>query len=234
MNLNKSILSQIYEYPFLINIFNKLLSTNDLINVISCSTFLYSQKHKLRFHELIECYPKYKNKWYFNCLTNIRVFEIFKFPIFVSKIIFHYIKITLRYTTKNRFKKGEIPNTVVKLRLDEFLPPKNCIPNSVKRLYFTKGYDCLFIEEGVIPNSVEVLYVGNYHFSVNSIPNSVKVIYLFDWEDISNLPDTIEHLILGVDITEKIDKLPLNLKRIQCDQEFIENNKDLLNNIVKN
>ena len=55
-----SILEEIFEYPFLIKIFNKILTDEDKINIISINKYLNNKKCKLLYYYNIKCYPDHQ------------------------------------------------------------------------------------------------------------------------------------------------------------------------------
>ena len=66
-------IEEIFEYPFLMRIFNNLLTNNEKIKLIQLSSSIKSQRHKLKFNERFELTRKDFNTWYYDLLTDIYI-----------------------------------------------------------------------------------------------------------------------------------------------------------------
>lgn len=198
-----SIVEAIFEYPFLMKMFNEILFWDiQKLNLI-CNKFILERRNKLRFNEQWVCLKEDQNKWYYNCLTNIRVYrDNFKFP---ESIIFVYY--------------------------DSGSSPENLIQNNIPQLEFcwrfdspicSKSKDSIFIKS-LIPNSIVHLKFGIlFNKSIeNCIPNSVKYLTLqrnFSGI-IKNLPESIISLILKTKHC-RIENLPQSLKYLEVHEKF--------------
>ena len=213
-------LPNMFEYPFLIRIFDKLLSDQDKINIISVSKNLNQQKTKFKFYKKYICKEEDCNKWYFQRLTKIIVFKIFKFPECVTHLkldmLFDdFIENIPKSITHLSFGDGygwytkSVPNWITHLKLNNTvrLTPQ-IIPNSVTHLKFNHLFNKRI--ENCIPNSVIRLEFG----------------YCFN-HSIEYLPDSIKYLSLECNYDKFVTKLPSNLRKLECCKSFLENNKHL-------
>lgn len=102
------------------------------LKLIELCSFIKNQRCKLRFNKIYPCVSEYKNRWYFDCLTNICVGNIFKFP---------------KYTTH--------------LTLGKFFnqPTQEWVPNSIIYLIFGPYFARKIIG---LPNSIEILNIYSY------------------------------------------------------------------------
>ena len=246
-----SIIEQIFEYPFLTKIFNNLLNNNDKLNLI-CNKHILSQRHKLKFNEMYYCTYSDKNKWYFNCLTNILISEIFEIPTSVTNLQFDSC-FRWRYPGIVQYW---IPKSITNLHLGWNLRIQmeiHCYNEEKERFYY----------ESCIPYGITHLHTGNFNQRIYNfetiIPNSVKFLtfgQFFDQEvddliinnvthltfgrnfnqKINNLlkrSSSITNLKLGEKFDQKISSFPLNLKYLIVSRKFLEINNDLIfNNIV--
>lgn len=65
-------LEEIVQYPFL----NKLLDDESKLNMI-----VFQKKTKLTFDKQIENPERFRDSWFYDCLTNVVVNEKIKLPI---------------------------------------------------------------------------------------------------------------------------------------------------------
>ena len=128
-------LQEIFEYPFLIRILNKLLDNKSKLNLITTNKLIFEKKLKFTIDKLIENPERYQNCWFYDCLTNILIKEKIKLPLYVTHLTFGW------YFNQNI---------------------EGCIPNSVTHLTFGFGFNQKI--EGCIPNSVTHLTLKNKHF----------------------------------------------------------------------
>ena len=219
-------LEELFEYPFIIKILNKILNDEDKIKIISSSKCLLDKKLKLRFNDKIEISQDDCDKWYYDCLININVKKIFKFPKHVEHLSFNdYVESFVD------FKKGCIPNSVTHLIFSQHFDQnvEVCIPNSVTHLSF--GFHFNQPVRGGIPNSVIHLSFGNYFDQTikDGIPNSVTHLSFGSHfnKSIDSLPDSIIYLELHDNYNQKINKVPKKLKVIQSSAYFFIRNPNL-------
>ena len=184
-------LQNIFEYPFLVRIFNLLLNNEDKMNLIICNKYINNNKHKLLFFDNIHCYPYHRTKWYYNRLINITVFEIFEFPKLITNLKFDgFIK---------NFNKNCIPNSVIHLTFGTYVEDmQGCIPDSITHLTFS-GFQ-FKITKTCIPNSSPNLVFGDFFIGNidNCIPNSITYLRFGKrFCDFSSecLPNSIRYLI---------------------------------------
>ena len=101
------------------------------------------------------------------------------------------------------------------------------LPNKLKMLFLSDKYNKSL---DLLPNSLEFLAVG-FHFTqqLNNLPTSINRLMvnfsIRDFEFLSRLPDSIEHLIFSqfTDIkqqTDKVKKLPNKLKEITIKNKY--------------
>ena len=143
-------LQEIFGYPFLIRIFNKLLDDKSKLNLISINKNINQKRTKFTFDKLIVCDEKYQNCWFYDYLTNVII--------------------------KN--KKVKLPNSVTHLTFRYYFNQniEGCIPNSVTNLTF--GYYFNQNIQNCIPSSVTHLTLGwNFNQNIqNCIPSSAKAV----------------------------------------------------------
>ena len=216
-------LQELFTYPFLIRILNKILNDNDKIKIIELNKILNDKRTKFTYDKEIFINITFKNSqnywttlkdysseitgihhidsWYYDCLTNIVAGDVFDFPKSITHLKF----------------------------FDYFDQPiLNCIPNSVINLSFGDEFNQSI--EDCIPNSVKYLKFGvNFTQSIlNCIPNSVThlTITKFTSEEIENLSN-VTHLIIDHRITKtnKI-KFPRSLIFLCAGKKFLEFNKE--------
>lgn len=131
-----SIIESIFYYPFLMRIFDKLLTDKEKLKLI-VNKNIYNNRCKLRFHEELDIYSSPNNNyWCFNCLTNINIHQLAILPKFIKRLSFN----DYSNWTKSIYKY--IPDTVIDLYFgNKFnLPIHNCIPKSVKYLTLGKNF----------------------------------------------------------------------------------------------
>ena len=142
-------LQELFTYPFLIRILNKIFNDNDKLNVINLNKYFNNKRTKFTYDTKIKIKRKIKNLWYYNCLTNVVVYDLITLPEKVTSLKF-----------------GKYFNKSV----------KNYIPNSVKYLSF--GYNFDQNVEKCIPDSVTHLNFG-YWFcqKIYNLPFVTHLIY---------------------------------------------------------
>lgn len=200
-----SIIEKIFEYPFLMRIFDKLLSDKEKIILIS-NKYINNNKYKLKFYGRYCCVKKDKKKWHFNCLTNIIVRTLFRFPINASRVTFD----------------DSFDNTIKNI---------SKLNKNITHLTFGKLFNQPV--ENFIPNSVTHLKFGD-HFNkpLNFIPNSVTHLKLGKFYYIIQLSLFITHLSIKNSNQRLARLLPL-LTKLKCSSIFFENNKDIILNTTK-
>ena len=224
-------LEEIFEYPFLIKIFDSLLTDKEKINLFYVSKFIHEKKHKFTFEEEYFCDKKYKNKWFFNCLRNIKVKRIFEFPKFITK---------LKFDDHFDYDFGKIPSTITHLTFGHYFNRQfyDCIPNSVTHLTF--GYCFNKRVNNLLPNSITHLTFGNnfnqpIHNSIpdsvthlkfgddfdqfiqNHIPKNVKCLMFgrkFDCPIVNSIPNSVTHLKFGQLFSRNLDVLPNSITHL--------------------
>lgn len=246
-------IENIFSYPFLVRIFDKLLSDNDKLNLFTVSKYLFKNRTKFKFYEFYSCNKKDSNKWYYDCLINIKIKEVFKFPKNLTHLSFDYsfnepIDDLIKYS----------PDTLTHLIFGHDFNQKidNLIPNSIVYLEFGWNFNrslktlinlpllstlilsCHFNQSvrNCIPNSVRKIKFGSrFNISIkNCIPNfveSLKFGYRFD-KSIDDLPDSIIFLRLPRHYFDVVTKFPSNLKELKVSKQFIENNKNIISQTI--
>lgn len=163
-----SIIEKIFEYPFLVRIFDKLLTDKEKIILISINKYFNNIKIKFTFRKRKRIIKKDKNKWFYNCLTKITInenFEYFEFPTQIKKLNVEF--------NSNQNIQNCIPNSVTHLvfGFDFNQTVKNSIPNSVTHLIFVCNFDknleCL-------PSSITHLSIKYYNEKINKLPSSLR------------------------------------------------------------
>ena len=207
-------LVKLFEYPFLIRILNKIFTDNDKIKIIRLNKYLKHKRTKFTYDKRIKIVKKDQQKWYYNCLTNVIVNNVFYFPKSLKILKFDYefhqpICFSDDCVTNSVWDsklienvRNKIPNSVTRLIFGEHFNQniENFIPNSVTHLIFGESFDKNIC--GCIPNSVTHLEFGVY-FNQNvegCIPNSViylKFGWFFNQPILNNIPNRVSHLIFG-------------------------------------
>ena len=203
-------LQQIFEYPFLMRIFNKILDDKTKIILTTLCSSIKNQRHKLIFNKRYKVTKKDKKKWYYNCLTNIIVKRCFKFPENATIVRFYdsfnkpindlikfnhnIIDLNFGFSFNKSIQKC-IPNSIINLNLGiQFNRPlKNSIPESVRYLTFSYDFNRKIKED-----------------------------------DPLKLPNSITHLIFKSGYSKKFIKLPSSLKFLCASLNFFEVNEDII------
>ena len=197
-----SILEQIFEYPFLINILNNLLTDKDKLSLI-CNKFIYNNRLKFRFHNPTFCHKRSWKIWNYDLLTHVIVDDIFKFPKNVShlKIMDQEFGIELEY--------GDIPNSVTHLHFytnTEFILRENIIPNSVTHLFVDESY------------------------LLENIPKSVTHLQIEEFSGDFKIPQSITHLIINCLYFAQIIEIPDNVTHLEFGDQFDDNLENTIPN----
>ena len=200
-------LQEIFRYPFLMRIFNKILDDKTKIVLTTLCSSIKNQRHKLIFNERYKVTKRDKKKWYYNCLTNIIVKRCFKFPENTTSVTFD----------------------------DSFNRPINdLIKFNHNIVDLTFGFSFNKSIQKCIPNSVINLNLGiQFNCSLkNSIPESVRYLtfsYNFNQQINENdLPDSITHLIFKSGYAKKLIKLPSSLEFLCASLNFFEVNEEII------
>ena len=233
-------LQEIFQYPFLMRIFNSLLNNDDKMNLI-CNKYIHNNKYKLLFFDNIYCYPFHRTKWFYNRLTNIKVFEMFEFPTSITNLNFDsfvrnfdkkYIPDTVTHLKFGRYDENMqscIPTTVTHLTFSGFISKitESCIPNSVTHLTFTEFFNANI--DNCIPNSVTHLRFFT-HFSIKCIPNSVRYLIFDFYHNSDGIPYSF--LYLQMFLLENKDFLrSIPIKYIKINKIFKETIENIFPNV---
>ena len=208
-----SIIEEIFEYPFLMRIFNKLLTDIEKIRLI-CNKFIYNNKYKLRFNEQYYVNSLHKNDWYFNCLTNVRIYSNFELPINTTHLFYDHkdpinfmLPNTITHLTfgylfnqhiaQYRFSERERNNGTHKNPI--FV--KSFIPDSVIHLEFGRCFNKPI--EKCIPDSIKHLELGNaFRYTIKDLPESIISLHVYSPNcKIGNslkLPKSLRDLIIHI------------------------------------
>ena len=171
-----NIIEKIFEYPFLIKIFNQILDDKSKIKLISCSKIINQHKFKLRFNQMYFCVEEDQNKWFFNCLTNINTNRKIK----ISDSVTH-----LHYWCTSSFP-NIISNKITHLNfgydfdfpISEYKDSKfvkSYIPNSVVHLSFPWNFSREIIG---LPNSLQYLKIYSGFCKIKELPKSLKYLMI--------------------------------------------------------
>lgn len=220
-------IESIFEYPFLTRIFNKILDDKTKLNLISCSKYLFQFRNKWKFNDFYYCCPEDMNEWFYDSLTNVRVGEIFEFPVCLNSLAFSHIIFELdeksipnhithlifgnryHFAKSLRYKDTTDPSNYKKPKYVQNVQ-KDFVPSSVTHLTF--GYAYQQLESQHIPKSVISLKFKN--------DNHGDLLYDF--------PNNIEILELNLRYKKRVNNLPNSLKKLTCCNKFYERNKDLI------
>ena len=208
-----NVIEEMFDYPFLLRIFNKILTTRQKLNLI-CNKRILKNRTKFLFHDEIVTFQK-ENEWYFDCLTN----PILKLGFKNIKLPKSPTHLTIQYYNYYKIKNINIPNTVVYLRIGSFCSYKNIfdstfeeqIPKFIKRIEFSETLLNL-----KIPNWITHLKFGdsfNEKIAKNAIPNSVKYLEFgrnFNQSISGRIPNSakaVTHLIFGESFSQNSENL---------------------------
>ena len=101
-------LTDLFEYPFLIRILNKIFNDQDKIKIINLNKFFNNIKTKFTYDTQLEINKEDQQKWYYNCLINVLIdVDAFKLPDSTKKVKFSRIF--------NQSIDNIIPNSVERL-----------------------------------------------------------------------------------------------------------------------
>ena len=217
-------LNEIFEYPFLLKIFNSLLFDKEKINLFHVSKFIYEKKHKFTFEDEYFCDEKYKNEWFFNCLTNIRIKKIFEFPKFVTKLKFDDYCGDILKTHSGEVIK--LPSTITHLTFGHHFNEsiEGCDLNGITHLTFGNRFNKSIYDS--IPYSVTHLTFGNcFNRPIyNCIPNSVTHLTFgdnFNHPIYDCIPNSVEYLTYGDNFDQFIQNhIPKNVKYLTFGRKF--------------
>ena len=125
--------------------------------------------------------------------------------------------------SKNYYKKLILPENCIYLELNyiydhklENLPP-------LKKLILGYSYDHELTD---LPESLETLEINSHYFNrdLSNLPNGLKYLSFIKYspfnQSIDLLPDSVETIYLPKEYTKKINKLPLNLKRLVVSENY--------------
>ena len=135
------------------------------------------------------------------------------------------IKLTFSRCFNQELKEGDIPNSVIHLTFGEDFNQElkeGDIPNSVTHLTFGHYFNQK-IKEGDIPNSVTHLTFDVwFNQELNILPYGLKSLRLYKNNQIlSNLPVTLEKLIIEDYIKDNYIKLPYGCVIYDKDENII-------------
>ena len=166
-------LQELFTYPFLIRILNKIFNDNDKLNVINLNKYFNNKRTKFTYDTKIKIKHQIKNLWYYNCLTNVVVYDLIKLPEKVKTLSFG------KYFNKS--VENYIPDSVTYLKIGYcFRRNIDNIPH-VTHLIFCVYYYCREIKF-----SPSLKYFCAFETTINfnqgNIPSSVMVEpYNKDW-----------------------------------------------------
>lgn len=180
-------LKNLFEYPFLIRIFNTLLTDKSKINIISVNKFL--NKIKFTFSNKYLINLRDEVKWFYYLLINIEIKENFyDFSVNLNKEIISLSRFTNLKT--------------ITIRFNFFNNKMNYIPYSVTKLIFNYQFNFNIIKNSIPSHINELIFSNNFNqpLSPKSIPKSVTHLtfgYFFNRSVNDRIPKSITHLTFG-------------------------------------
>ena len=198
-------LEEIFEYPFLIKIFNSLLTDKEKINIISVNKYINQNKYKLKFYEQKHCRPSDWKRWYFDCLTKIEISVLFKLPQLITHLkINEIIEIV---------EKEDIPESVThyhvknkgKFKISEIFIPRFCT-----HLYI-KNFSC----QHHLTKNVTHLEINHYDDSEFHVPKSVTHLKI-NCKILCIKSKTLTHLEFRTRAEQINKNLILNTPNLKC------------------
>lgn len=162
-------------------------------------------------------------------VKKLRVWGIFNLPI-------DNLPTSLEHLSIGQFfnkSVDNLPHNLKELYLGrDFNKPVNKLPPNLQFLslnvFFNQSLDKL-------PSKLENLWIlnSNYiirssNFSFNNLPEglkSLRINYLENYQKLNNLPADLEEIILGISHDDKIENLPVNLKRLVANKKCMYNTK---------
>lgn len=208
------LVDDIFEYPFLVRIFNGLLSDQDKFSLIETSKILNNNKHKIRFNEIYKLSSKHRKFWYFNCLTKIKVNCEFKFPETVTHVYF---------TEKFNKSLKAIPENVNCLKFSNvFNGSLELLPNSIMSLdLYSSSFNIMSYEQ--FPKHLKILKLSSRCSIINKnvIPKSVLELRCHSLKRIEpGSIDNVEQLTFLDERTQNLDYFPKGLKKLKLITTF--------------
>ena len=193
-----SILQQIFEYPFLIKIFDKLLTDKEKINVISVNKYINQNKRKLKFYNKKRCIPSQWKYWYFDCLVKIEIYILFRLPESLKYLKIHIID--------EAIDEGDIPKSVTHFHIENTkrFYSNIIIPNHISHLYF-KYLSC----NDNLGDYVTHLEIGDFNYFEFCVPKSIIYLKISSEIRIINSQSLI-HLEFGDKILKPLSYFTLN------------------------
>ena len=219
----------LFTYPFLIRLFNNIFNDNDKIKIISLNKFFNDKKLKFTYHKQIKINQEDQHKWYYDCLINVVVDNIFTFPERVFKLTFG--------DDFNQPIQKYVPNSVKYLVFGNNFnqPIDNCMSDYVEYLIFGDNFNQSINN---IPKSLVGLAFGN-NFNQpikNNIPRSLKMLnfgWHFNQEIEDCLPEGLRILIFGIAFNQNLENcLPSSLTELTLGSRFDKNIEILPDSII--
>lgn len=207
-------------------IFNNLLTDKEKVNLI-VNKYIYFHKYKLRFNEQRYVNSSNKNNWYFNCLTNVKIFINFELPINTTHLYYDHrgpidfvlpntiTHLNFGYLFNHNIQKYHPLEELGKYKYHNFV--NSYIPDSVIYLEFGKCFNKSIY--GCIPNSVKYLKIDSFYFefAINDLPESIISLHIRSSKcqiyDSLKLPKSLQNLVVHVKFKNLIkDMISENVK----------------------
>lgn len=200
-----NIIEHIFDHPFLMRIFDKLLTDQEKLNLI-CNKFIYERRTKLRFHNPVSITRRCWIKWYYNCLTHVIMTEMFKLPKHVTHLKLYIDEDEVEF---DEIQYGEIPSTITHLHLGGSGFSEFSIPNSITHFYTSDSQVISYIDSS---SRITHLEIEDYEDEIlENLKNNDSIEFLItdgiygeSLEDL--LLKSVKHLTIKSKLEKEDDK----------------------------
>ena len=218
-------LQELFEYPFLIRILNKIFTDNDKIKIIELNKILNDKRTKFTYDKQITLKDNDQYKWYYDCLKNVYISEDlprFPLPKSTKRLIFDI------YYNQN--VENYIPNSVkcINFGWNFNQSLENCIPKSVKYLRLGPGFHQSL--EHCIPH-IKHLYLN----SKNKLSNSLTHLTFGDYYDElfnQEIPLSVTHLTFGYHFNHYVNDIPNSVTHLTFGWKFDQPINNIPNSVI--
>ena len=230
-----NLIKELFDYPFLFKILDKILNDNDKFYLFCCSKYFYEKRFKFEFSEPI---TSVKIKYDEDDINPIKItpFTTHLKLNFYGKVelpkIPHGPKILIFNHQFDNSVKFIIPDSVTQIIFGHNFNQsiENSIPPFVTHLTFDFNFDQNII--GNIPTSVTHLKIENtetgFHVPLEEITGTIFRIHSKFDQPIDNLHEGLLVLKLPWLYSRKINNLPSTLQELTISKKCYEINKDVI------
>lgn len=241
-----SIIEKIFEYPFLVRIFNNLLKNEDKLN-LAVNRSMLQNSHKIQFYDYFEVNSEDESKWYYDSLRKIIIKDfVNSLPKYVTKV---------QCDNLNSIKDKNIPQSVKRFTISKLTFKNEFVPRSLNNvLFLIHGStqisqhithlifrrSSIIINFPELPNSLIYLRFNNYSNQdmLNKIPESVKYLrfgYAFNQNIYNCIPKNVKILKFGRNFNHQIENcIPRSVRKLKFGVSFNKRIKGFLPEHLEN